>query len=147
MSPLSIGSHQSRSLANSLSSFWVTACGSFVVEYFMSSTLNGTNCERLHQWVHQITCFFSPRVQLNIHLAQTSMWLLVVRSPRSDEECPGAGRQGTFNRTQRDVVRVFLSRSQHGFHSAVGGVVSTCFVAKPSLQSACSSALMGPTAE
>ena len=58
------------------------------------------------------------------------MWLLVVGSPRSDRECPGAGRQGTFNRTQRDVVSVFLSRSQHGFHSAVGDIVSTSFVAK-----------------
>ena len=57
------------------------------------------------------------------------MWLLVVGLPGSDGECPAAGRQGTFNRTQRDVVSVFLSR-RHGFHSAVGSVVSTCFVAK-----------------
>ena len=36
------------------------------------------------------------------------MWLLDVRSPRSDAECPGGARQGTFNRTQRDVVSAFL---------------------------------------
>ena len=74
--------------------------------------------------------FFTPRAQLNLHVAQTSMWLLDVRSPRSVGECPGAGRQGTFNRTQGDVVSVFLSWSQHWFHSAVGDIVLTCFVAK-----------------
>ena len=57
------------------------------------------------------------------------MWLLVVGLPGSDGDCTSAGRQGTFNRTQRNVVSVFLSR-RHGFHSAVGGIVLTCFVAK-----------------
>ena len=33
--------------------------------------------------------FFTPRAQLNLHVAQTSMWLLDVRSPRWDAECPG----------------------------------------------------------
>ena len=59
--------------------------------------------------------FFSPREPLNIHLAQTSMWLHVVRSPRSDGECPGGARQGTFIRTQRDVVSVFLLGVNVGF--------------------------------
>ena len=45
---------------------------------------------------HQV--FFSPRVQVNLHVAQTSMWLLDVRSPRSDAECGGGDRQGAFNR-------------------------------------------------
>ena len=59
--------------------------------------------------------FFSPQVQLNLHVAQTSMWLLDVRSPRSDAECPGGARQGTFNRTQRDVVSAFLLGVNMGF--------------------------------
>ena len=35
------------------------------------------------------------------------MWLLDVRSPRSDVECRGGDRQGAFNRTQRIVMSMF----------------------------------------
>ena len=76
------------------------------------------------------SCRMLGQHQFHLTSPQTSMWLLVVGLLGSDAECRGAGRQGTFNRTQRDVLSVFLSRSQHGFHSAVGGVVSTCSVAK-----------------
>ena len=59
--------------------------------------------------------FFSPRVQLILHVAQTSMWLLDVRSPHSHAECRGGARQGTFNRTQRNVVSVLSLGVNTGF--------------------------------
>ena len=43
------------------------------------------------------------------------MWLLDVRSPRSDAECTCGARQGTFNRRQRNVVSVFLLGVNMGF--------------------------------
>ena len=59
--------------------------------------------------------FLSPRVQLNVHVAQTSMWLLDVRSPRSHAKCRGGDGQGAFNQTQRNFMRVLSLRVTMGF--------------------------------
>ena len=64
--------------------------------------------------------FFSPRVQVNLHDAQTLMWLLAVRSPLLDAECRGGDRQGAFNGTHRNFYECAFTQSQHGFHPAVG---------------------------
>ena len=48
--------------------------------------------------------FLAPRVQLNVHVAQTSMRLLDLRSPRSDAQCRGGDRQDAFNQTQRNFI-------------------------------------------
>ena len=64
--------------------------------------------------------FLAVRVQANVHVAQTSMWLLGVHSPRSGAECRGGDRQGAFNRTQRNFMSVLFTRSRYGFHEAVG---------------------------
>ena len=74
--------------------------------------------------------FFFPRVQLNLHVAQTLMWLLDVRSPPSDAECRGGARQGAFNITRRNFFECAFTRSQYGFHEAIGALVFICFVAK-----------------
>ena len=58
--------------------------------------------------------FLSPRVQLNLHVAQTSMWLLDVRSPRSDAQCRVGDRQGAFNQTQRNFMSVLSLRVNIG---------------------------------
>ena len=71
------------------------------------------------------------------------MWLLDVRSPRSDAECPGGARQGTFNRTQRDVVSVFLLGVNMVSLSSWRYWLDL-FRRQTSVQSACSSALMDP---
>ena len=72
--------HLIGSLANSLSLSEATTCGSFVVVNFRSGTLSGTPTEMTASMGSSTHVFFSPRVQLNIHVAQTSMWLLDVRS-------------------------------------------------------------------
>ena len=59
--------------------------------------------------------FLAPRVQLNVHVAQTSMLSLDVRSPRSDVECRGGDRQGSFNRTHRNFMSVLPLRVNIGF--------------------------------
>ena len=59
--------------------------------------------------------FLAPRVQANVHVAQTSMWLLDVRSPRSDAECRGGDRHGAFNQTQRNFMSVLSLRVNIGF--------------------------------
>ena len=59
--------------------------------------------------------FLSPRVQANLHVAQTSMWSLDVRSPRSDAQCRGEDRQGAFNQTQRNFMSVLSLRVNIGF--------------------------------
>ena len=59
--------------------------------------------------------FLAPRVQLNVHVAQTSMWLLDVRSPRSDAECRGGDRHGAFNQTQRNFMSVLSLGFNMGF--------------------------------
>ena len=51
--------------------------------------------------------FLSPRVQLNLHIPKTSMWLLDVRSPRLDVECRGEDRQGALKRKQLIVISTF----------------------------------------
>ena len=43
------------------------------------------------------------------------MWLLYVRSPRSDAECRGGDRQGAFNRTRRNVLSMLSLGGNMGF--------------------------------
>ena len=50
--------------------------------------------------------FLVSRVQLNVHVAQTSMWLLDLRSPRLDAQCRGGDRHGAFFQTQGNCVSV-----------------------------------------
>ena len=50
--------------------------------------------------------FLVSRVLLNVHVAQTSMLSLDVRSPRSDAQCRGGDRQGAFSQTQRNFMSV-----------------------------------------
>ena len=73
---------------------------------FRPSTLSGTPTEMTASMGSSTHVFFPPRVQLKIHVAQTSMWLLDVSSPRSEAQCRGGDRQGAFNRTQRIVMSV-----------------------------------------
>ena len=49
---------------------------SFVVGCFRSGTLNDTPTEMTASMGSSHQVFFSPRVQLNLHVAQTLMWLL-----------------------------------------------------------------------
>ena len=57
---------------NSLSSSEATTCGRFVVVVvnFRSSTLSGTPTEITALMSSSTHVFFSPRVQLNVHVAQ-----------------------------------------------------------------------------
>ena len=100
---------------------------SFVVVHFMSSTLNGTPTEMTASMGSSDHKFFSPRVQLNIRVAQTSTWLLDVCSPRSDEQCRVGDRQDAFQSNAAHRDECASTRSQHGFHPAVGDLVLTCF--------------------
>ena len=43
------------------------------------------------------------------------MWLLDVRSPRSDAACRGGDRQGAFNRMQRNLMSVLSLGVNMGF--------------------------------
>ena len=43
------------------------------------------------------------------------MWLLDVRSPRSDAECRGGDRQRAFIQTQRNFMSVLSLRVNIGF--------------------------------
>ena len=65
----------------------VTAYGSFAVGYFRSSTLDNTPADMTASMGSSHHVFLAPRVQLNLHVAQTSMRLLDLRSPRSDAHC------------------------------------------------------------
>ena len=60
--------------------------------------MNGKPAEMTASMGSSHHVFLSPRVLLIRHVAQTLMWLLDVRSPRSDAECGGGDRQGAFNR-------------------------------------------------
>ena len=51
--------------------------------------------------------FLPPRVQLNLHIPETSMWLLDVRSPHSHAKCRGGDRQGALKRKQLIVISTF----------------------------------------
>ena len=70
MSPLSTGCNLTGSLANSLSSSWISTCGSFIVGHFRSSTLNGAPSEMTPFMGSSYHMFFPPWVQLNL----TSSW-------------------------------------------------------------------------
>ena len=74
--------------------------------------------------------FFSLRVQLNLHVAQTSMWLLDMRSPRSDAECRGGVGQERFQSNAAHRDEYAFTRSHHGLRAAVGALLLTCFTAK-----------------
>ena len=52
---------------------------SFVVGCFRSSTMNDTPAEMRASMGSSDHVFFSPPVRLNLHVAQTLMWLLDVR--------------------------------------------------------------------
>ena len=67
---------------------------------------------------------------MNLHVAQTSMWLLDMRSPRSVAECRGGAGQGRFQSKGAHRDEYAFTRSQHAFHPAVGDLVLTCFTAK-----------------
>ena len=83
--------------------------------------------KRQHHWIHLVTC--SLLHELNIHIAQTSMCLLDLRSLWADAPCRGGDRRGAFNRDAGELCECACTRSQYGFHSAVGDLVLTCFVA------------------
>ena len=55
--------------------------------------------------------FFSPRVQLDIHHAQTSMWLFHVRSNRSDVERRGGAGQERFQSKAAQCCEYAFARS------------------------------------
>ena len=116
---VSTGCHLIGSLVNSLSSSEATTCGRFVVVVvnFRSGTLSGTPTEMTASMGSSTHVFFSQRVQLNVHVAKTSMWLLDVRSPRSEAQCRGGDRQGAFNRARRIVMSVHLLESTWFSHS------------------------------
>ena len=120
MSLLLLVAHLIGSLANSLSSSWVTTCGSFVVGNLRSCTLNDTPADMTASMASSHHVFLSPRVQANLHVAHTSMLSIDVRSPRSDVECRGGDRQGAFNRTQRNFMSVLSLRVNMGFTQPLG---------------------------
>ena len=62
----------------------------------------------------------SPRVQLNFHVAQTSMLSLDVRSPRSDAECRGGDQHGAFIQTQGNCMSVRSLGFRMGFTQPLG---------------------------
>ena len=90
--------------------------------------------------------FLSPPVQLNVHVGQTSMLSIDVRSPRSDAECRGGDRQGAFNRTQRNFKSALSLRVNMGSRSRWGNCIDL-FCRDMSPGSAYWSALMDPAAE
>ena len=79
--------------------------------------LSGTPTEMTASMGSSTHVFFSPRVQLNIHVPETSMSLLDVHSLRSYAQCRGGDRQGAFNRTQRIVMSVHSLRVNMVFTS------------------------------
>ena len=121
---------QKVNLANYLSSSWVTTCGSFVVGYFRACTLNLAPFGMTASMGSSHHVFLSPRVQLNVHVAQTSMWLLGVRSLHSHAKCRGGAPQRAFIRNAAQLYKCAFTRSQYGFHAAVGALVFIYFVAK-----------------
>ena len=107
----------------------VSACGSFVVVHFRSYTLNGTPTEMTASLGSSRHVFFSPRVQLNIHVAQTSMCLLDFGVTSVGCAMPRWRSTGRFQSNAGELCECACTRSQNGFHSAVGDLVLTCFVA------------------
>ena len=85
--------------------------------------------------------FFFPRVHLNFHVAQTLVWLVGVRSPRSD-----GARQRAFNRTQCNSMSV-LSLSVNMVFTKLFVLLSGFVCRDMSLRSTCQSARMDPTTE
>ena len=73
------------------------------------------------------------------------MWLLDVRSPRSDAECRGGDRQGTFNQTQRNFMSVLSLGVDMGFTQPLFSCLDL-FCRDISPRSAYWSALMDPAA-
>ena len=57
------------------------------------------------------------------------MWLLDLRSLRSDAPCRGGDRQGALKRKQRIVVRMFSLGVNTGFTQLLDILVLICFVA------------------
>ena len=98
--------------------------------YSRSSTLNGASSEITASMDSFNHVFFSPRVQLDIHVAQTSMLLFDVRSTRSDVERRDAAGQERFQSKGAHSDEYAFTRCQHGFRVAVGALVLTCFDAK-----------------
>ena len=83
---------------------------------------------------------FSQRVQLNIHVAQTLMWLLDVRSPRSDAQYCGGDRHGAFIQTRRNLMSVLSL----GVNMSFTQLCLDLFFREMSPRSAYWSALMDP---
>ena len=70
MSPLSTGCHLIGSLANLPRHLWVSTSASFVVVNVRSGTLSGTPTDMTASMGSSTHVFYSPRIQLNIHVAQ-----------------------------------------------------------------------------
>ena len=70
----------------------------------------------------------SPRVQLNVHVAQTSMWFVGVRSARSGRMLRWSAT-GLFRSNAAQLYECAFALGRHGFHTAVGALVLICFVA------------------
>ena len=56
-----------------------------------------------------------------------SIWLLDVRSPRSDAPCHGGDRHGAFIQTQGNCMSVRSLGVNMGFTQPLGALVLTCF--------------------
>ena len=81
--------------------------------------------------------FFSSLIQLNIHVARNSMWLLDVFSPRSDPRCRSGARQERFQSKAAHRDEYAFTEGQHSSLDL--------FYRETPLRSVCSSALMGPS--
>ena len=94
------------------------------------TTVRVSDCCRVFKVLHTERCavFLSPRVQLNFHVAQTSISFVGVRSPRSGGMLPWSPT-GLFRSNAAQLHECGFARGQHGFHTAVGALVLICFVA------------------
>ena len=84
----------------------VTACGSFVVGLFRSGTLTDTPADTTASMDSSHHVFLVSTSTGEPPRCTHSMWLLDLRSPRSDAQCRGGDRHGAFIQTQGNCMSV-----------------------------------------
>ena len=133
MSPLSTGCHIIGSLANSLTSSWVSTCGSFIVGHFRCSTLNGAPSEMTAFIGSSCHRFFPPWVQLNLtwswsqkkrrKMSRRSLW--VCRLWR--DHCCGLVMVSAFANWRRLCVQHQYLPACRGLRFAMVSLVAVLF--------------------
>ena len=100
---------------------------SAVVGYFISSTLKGAPSEMTASMGSSHHVFFFHEYRRTSTLHNISIWLLDVRSPRSDAPCHGGDRQGAFIQTQGNFMSVLSLGVNMTFTQPLEALVLTCF--------------------